>query len=152
VALLYLDLDEFKPINDNMGHHVGDTVLGKVADRIHTIIRETDVAARIGGDEFAVLIQNVDDPDALAQLADRLIGAIGEPVEVPELGVEVRVGVSIGIVMASEACAEADALMALADAAMYRAKSAGRGRYEFLTAAVPVDPVDPVDDDAPGDG
>lgn len=133
VALFYLDLDEFKPINDDMGHNVGDDVLMTVADRIHTVIRDTDTAARIGGDEFAVLVQGVDDHESLEQLARRLIDKISHPIELGD-GTVVRVGVSIGAVEANENCAEADALMAVADSAMYRAKSAGRGRYEFVVA------------------
>ncbi|MBI2704925.1 MAG: diguanylate cyclase [Actinobacteria bacterium] len=133
VALFYLDLDEFKPINDDMGHNVGDSVLMVVADRIHTVVRDTDTAARIGGDEFAVLIQGVGDQPTLAQLASRLIETIGQPIELED-EIVVRVGVSIGAVIASASCAEGDALMAMADSAMYRAKSAGRGRYEFVVA------------------
>jgi len=133
VALFYLDLDEFKPINDEMGHNVGDAVLVVVADRIDTVIRDTDTAARIGGDEFAVLVQGVDGHEQLAQLAQRLIDRISEPIDL-EGGVRVRVGVSIGAVEATAGCAEADLLMAVADSAMYQAKAAGRGRYEFAVA------------------
>lgn len=131
VALLYLDLDEFKPINDDMGHNVGDTVLMAVADRIHTVIRETDTAARIGGDEFAVLIEGVPDHASLALLASRLIETISEPIDLDGKP-PVNVGVSIGVVVANPGCSEADSLMAVADSAMYQAKSAGRGRYEFV--------------------
>lgn len=130
VALLYLDLDRFKPINDRLGHQVGDVVLQQIADRIDTVIRDTDTAARIGGDEFAVLVEGVEDPTRLRQVADRLITAISRPIAVDEH--EARVGVSIGLVMAGTSADAADSLMAAADAAMYRAKAAGRGRYEFV--------------------
>ena len=80
VALLYLDLDRFKPVNDEFGHQVGDAVLIEIADRIHTVIRDTDTAARIGGDEFAVLIEGVEDPGLLRLVADRLIEAMSRPV------------------------------------------------------------------------
>jgi diguanylate cyclase (GGDEF)-like protein/PAS domain S-box-containing protein len=132
LALFYLDLDTFKPINDTKGHNVGDIVLTVVADRIHTVIRETDTAARIGGDEFAVLIAGIDDHATLSVVAERLIEFISEPIELEDGGGMVSVGVSIGVVVANAACHEADALMAIADSAMYRAKSAGRGRYEFV--------------------
>ena len=130
VALLYLDLDRFKPVNDELGHHVGDAVLMSIADRIHNVVRDTDTAARIGGDEFAVLVEGVGDLDVLRDVATRLIAAIGEPFEVE--GVTVTLGVSIGVVVANEACHEADALVALADSAMYQAKAAGRGCYELI--------------------
>ena len=131
VALLYLDLDRFKPVNDELGHQVGDAVLVEIADRIHTVIRDTDTAARIGGDEFAVLVEGIEDPVMLRLVADRLIDAIAEPMSVRR-ATRSQVGVSIGLVVAGVRAAEADALMAAADAAMYRAKAAGRGRYEFV--------------------
>ena len=130
VALLYLDLDRFKPVNDELGHHVGDAVLVQIADRIHTVIRDTDTAARIGGDEFAVLIEGVEEPAQLRLVANRLISAISRPMQIDEH--ETAVGVSIGLVVAGTSADAADSLMAAADAAMYRAKAAGRGRYEFV--------------------
>ena len=130
VALLYLDLDRFKPINDELGHQVGDAVLVEIGVRIHTVIRDTDTAARIGGDEFAVLVEGIEDPVMLRLVADRLIDAISAPMLVRDHQVEV--GASIGLVVAGVRSAEADGLMAAADAAMYRAKAAGRGRYEFV--------------------
>jgi diguanylate cyclase (GGDEF)-like protein/PAS domain S-box-containing protein len=126
VALLYLDLDRFKPVNDAYGHHVGDKVLQKISDRIDAVIRDTDTAARIGGDEFCLLIEGIGDLELLQAVAGRLIAAISEPIEVD--GASAQVGASIGLVAVDESCAEADSLMALADEAMYRAKAAGRGR------------------------
>ena len=126
VALLYLDLDRFKPVNDAYGHHVGDKVLQKISDRIDAVIRDTDTAARIGGDEFCLLIEGIGDVALLEAVAERLIAAISEPIEVD--GATAEVGASIGLVAVDESCAEADSLMALADEAMYRAKAAGRGR------------------------
>jgi diguanylate cyclase (GGDEF)-like protein/PAS domain S-box-containing protein len=130
VALLYLDLDRFKPVNDEFGHQVGDAVLIEIADRIHTVIRDTDTAARIGGDEFAVLIEGVDNPGLLRLVADRLIDVMSRPVTVADC--TAQVGVSIGLVQAGGTLFASDSLMAAADAAMYRAKAAGRGRYEFV--------------------
>jgi diguanylate cyclase (GGDEF)-like protein/PAS domain S-box-containing protein len=130
VALLYLDLDRFKPVNDDLGHHIGDSVLREIADRIHTAIRDTDTAARIGGDEFAVLVEGMEEAVQLRVVADRLIEAISQPVVVGEH--IISVGVSIGLVVAGTSADAADSLMAAADAAMYRAKAAGRGCYEFV--------------------
>jgi diguanylate cyclase (GGDEF)-like protein/PAS domain S-box-containing protein len=126
VALLYLDLDRFKPVNDAYGHHIGDKVLQQISDRIDAVIRDTDTAARIGGDEFCLLIEGIGDVDLLQAVAERLIAAISEPIEVD--GARAEVGASIGLVAVDESCAEADSLMALADEAMYRAKATGRGR------------------------
>ena len=130
VALLYLDLDRFKPVNDEFGHQIGDAVLIEIADRIHTVIRDTDTAARIGGDEFAVLIEGVENPGLLRLVANRLIDVMSRPVTVSNC--TAQVGVSIGLVQAGGSLNAGDALMAAADAAMYRAKAAGRGRYEFV--------------------
>lgn len=126
VALLYLDLDRFKPVNDAYGHHVGDRVLQQISDRIDAVIRDTDTAARIGGDEFCLLIEGIGDQALLEAVANRLIDAISEPIDID--GATADVGASIGLVAVDESCAEADSLIALADEAMYRAKAAGRGR------------------------
>ena len=130
VALLYLDLDRFKPVNDDLGHQVGDAVLVDIADRIQAIVRDTDTAARIGGDEFAVLVEGVADVGMLRLVADRLIESISRPLTIDSA--ELQVGVSIGLVVAGVGTDAADSLMAAADAAMYRAKAAGRGRCEFV--------------------
>jgi diguanylate cyclase (GGDEF)-like protein/PAS domain S-box-containing protein len=127
VALLYLDLDRFKPINDQLGHHVGDAVLVTLADRMHAVVRDTDTPARIGGDEFAVLVEGFEGPELLERVATRLIDAISEPMDVQ--GYTVQVGVSIGIVSADATTSDADSLLARGDAAMYAAKAAGRGRF-----------------------
>ncbi len=126
VALLFVDLDSFKPVNDEFGHHVGDAVLVAVADRMHDVIRETDTAARLGGDEFAVLIEGIADLDLLERIAERLIAAISDPVAVE--GVQATIGASIGLVPVDRRIADADSLIAAADATMYQAKAQGRGR------------------------
>jgi diguanylate cyclase (GGDEF)-like protein/PAS domain S-box-containing protein len=131
VALLYLDLDHFKPVNDAYGHHIGDRVLQKISDRIDAVIRDTDTAARIGGDEFCLLIEGIGDIELLQAVAERLIAAISEPIDID--GATAQVGASIGLVAVDESSAEADSLMALADEAMYQAKAAGRGRCVVYT-------------------
>jgi two-component system CheB/CheR fusion protein len=132
VALLFLDLDRFKPINDELGHHVGDAVLVELADRMHVAVRDTDTTARVGGDEFAVLVEGYESPALLERVAERLITAVSAPILVE--GATVEVGVSIGIVAADDTTDDADALLTRADAAMYEAKAAGRGRYVFAVS------------------
>jgi diguanylate cyclase (GGDEF)-like protein len=131
VALLFCDLDGFKPVNDVHGHQVGDAVLVEVAGRIHSVVRDTDTAARVGGDEFALLIEGVEDIDLLRSVAERLVARVAEPIFVGRVIAEV--GVSIGLVVASKRCHQVDTLVALADSAMYQAKASGRGRYVVIT-------------------
>jgi diguanylate cyclase (GGDEF)-like protein/PAS domain S-box-containing protein len=129
VALMFCDLDGFKPINDRHGHQVGDAVLTEVADRIHSVVRDTDTAARLGGDEFAVLLEDHGERSMLDVVAGRLIAAISQPIRID--GQTVQVGMSIGIAVASERLREVDAVVAAADGAMYKAKARGKGTYEF---------------------
>jgi diguanylate cyclase (GGDEF)-like protein/PAS domain S-box-containing protein len=128
-ALLFCDLDRFKPDNDEFGHDHGDAVLRDIARRIGVVIRETDTAARVGGDEFVVLVEGVDDLDLLRGVADRLLESISQPIEI---GFDTaQVGVSIGLVVANAGRDDVDTLMRLADRTMYQAKAAGRGRVAF---------------------
>jgi diguanylate cyclase (GGDEF)-like protein len=122
IALMIIDLDAFKPINDSLGHQAGDRVLVEVALRLGAAVRPSDTVARIGGDEFAVLCEGAGDADAVLAIARRLAFDIATPIELD--GVSVTVGASIGVAFAtSEACdAAPDALMQRADAAMYLAK------------------------------
>lgn len=122
VILFYLDLNEFKPINDRHGHEAGDAVLCEIARRLAASLRQTDLAARLGGDEFTVLVQGHDaeQPDALAE---RLLGAIAAPIHWQ--GQSLAVSTSLGIAEATTDCHEPTELLRRADAAMYRAKQAG---------------------------
>jgi diguanylate cyclase (GGDEF)-like protein len=147
VALMFCDLDGFKPINDRYGHHVGDAVLTEVADRIHSVVRDTDTAARLGGDEFAVLLEDYQDRSMLDVVAGRLVAAISRPIRVD--GETVTVGVSIGIAEATDALREVDGVVAAADTAMYGAKSLGKGRHRFWDPVA--DRLDVVDGDGDGD-
>lgn len=132
VALFYCDLDRFKPINDEQGHAAGDLVLQTIARRIREVVRATDTAARVGGDEFVVLVEGIDDPELLRVLGARLVAAVNRPIRLGDRTAEV--GVSIGLVQAAPGRDDVDSLMRLADRAMYRAKAAGRGRVEVLEA------------------
>ena len=128
-ALLCLDLDEFKSINDSYGHDVGDAVLRAVAQRVRGVLRTQDVAARLGGDEFAVLL-DVLDRDHAAGAAQRIIGSLSAPFACGD--VVIRIGVSIGIALAPEDGDDPDVLYRNADLALYRAKSAGRGTWRLF--------------------
>jgi diguanylate cyclase (GGDEF)-like protein len=146
VGVLYLDLDQFKRINDTLGHSVGDRVLRGVADRIVASVRESDLIARslradsesaisrLGGDEFTILLPEVDDPRDLAKVARRILESLRRPFTVA--GQELVVSASIGITAWPEDGDGVDALLRNADAAMYHAKDQGRNNYQFFTAAM----------------
>ncbi len=122
-AVHYIDLDRFKPINDRHGHAVGDQVLATVAARLRQVARDVDVVGRMGGDEFAVLQQRVEQPEHALGLARRLREALLRPIEVD--GLALQVGASIGVALHPGAGRDPDALLRQADAAMYAAKAAG---------------------------
>ena len=125
LAVAFCDLDAFKPVNDTHGHHVGDRVLVQVADRLRASLRTGDDLARIGGDEFTVLMRNVPDAAAARHLAERMLATTAEPFVVD--GHELRIGLSIGIALVTPDLS-ADTLLALADGALYQAKRDGGGR------------------------
>jgi diguanylate cyclase (GGDEF)-like protein/PAS domain S-box-containing protein len=130
-AVLYLDLDHFKDINDTLGHPVGDLLLQSVAQRLEEIIRKTDLAARFGGDEFALLQSNIHEPADAAILADKVLKALQEPFLIKDD--IIRVGSSVGIAVYGPDSPDAEALLSHADVALYRAKLEGRGTYRFFT-------------------
>ncbi|MCB5174828.1 MULTISPECIES: putative bifunctional diguanylate cyclase/phosphodiesterase [Microvirga] len=130
VAVLCLDLDRFKDVNDSLGHETGDELLKAVAVRLRSCVRDGDVIARLGGDEFAMLQVAVDEPNDCASLASRIINAIGAPYEVE--GQEIVIGTSVGIALAVEGRVAPDQLLKHADLALYRAKSDRRGTYRFF--------------------
>ncbi|MBJ7330253.1 MAG: EAL domain-containing protein [Solirubrobacteraceae bacterium] len=132
VALLLVDLDRFKQINDTMGHSVGDELLQTVADRLRDRARGGDLVARLGGDEFVVVFDAVESVHEVVPVAQRLIDAIAEPMMIA--GRELFVTSSVGIVVAEDAQVDAESLLRDADVAMYRAKAGGGGRYELFDA------------------
>ena len=135
LAVLFLDLDGFKPINDEMGHHAGDQVLREVAARLERLVRTSDTVARMGGDEFVVLVDEITEEDgkkAAAKVAEKVLAQLPEPIIVNER--TVLVGTSIGIALYPEHGTAPDALVSAADTAMYQAKQEGRMRYCFFKA------------------
>ena len=130
VAVLCLDLDRFKAVNDTFGHQAGDKLLQIVAERLRENIRPADAAARIGGDEFILLMAGITRPDSIAQLARRLIDSLSEPFDLGEF--EARIGASIGIAVGPRDGTTAEVLIKNADIALYRAKANGRGGFCFF--------------------
>ncbi len=134
IAVLCLDLDHFKAVNDTLGHPVGDGLLKAVADRIEQKVRETDIIARLGGDEFAIVQVGLQTPDEASALAQRIITALSSPYEVD--GHQVVIGTSIGIALAPADSEDADQLLKSADMALYRAKTDGRGIFRYFEPAM----------------
>lgn len=130
-ALLYLDLDQFKRINDSLGHDVGDALLMNVADRLRDCVRHQDTVARMGGDEFVILLTNIDGVTGATLVARKILEAMNQPVRL--LTHEIIITPSIGITMAPSDSLNADILLKNADMAMYKAKSQGRNNYQFFT-------------------
>ena len=124
-ALLYLDLDRFKPVNDKLGHTAGDELLQAVAARIRREVRESDTVARVGGDEFAVILPDIARREEAETVARKIIAALAAPFRLGSQGPSVDIGTSIGIALYPADGRDADALVKAADAAMYRAKQAG---------------------------
>lgn len=134
LALLFIDLDQFKMVNDTFGHVMGDELLQQVASRVRACVRESDTVARFGGDEFVILLQDVTDMDAVAGIAAKVIDSI---IRVFTLyGREIYIGASVGITIFPDDAVNADALLRNADMAMYQAKAHGRNNYQFFTASM----------------
>lgn len=134
VAVLMLDLDHFKDVNDTLGHAAGDTVLKLAAERLLSCLRFSDMAARLGGDEFAIVLPDVRDQQAAATVADRIIQAIAVPFHVDDHAIDL--GVSIGIAMCPAHGRDADELLANADMALYEAKADGRSCHHVYRPAL----------------
>ena len=137
LAVVFMDLDGFKAVNDNHGHAVGDNLLQQVARRLKEGLRLSDSVGRLGGDEFLLLLQDCPDRESAAMIAQKLIAQISDPYTLGE--VQVIIGASMGIAMFPEHANEPQELIALADAAMYAAKRGGRKTFRFSEAAT--DPV-----------
>ena len=132
VAVLFIDLDRFKNINDTMGHHIGDLLLRQVAVRLKSTLRETDTISRLGGDEFVVLIEQFTDVQYLSGVSRKLLQVLQQPFELQ--GQEIYISASIGISVHPEDGQDFSALLKNADVAMYRAKEAGKNTFQFYAA------------------
>jgi len=128
-ALMFIDLDGFKPVNDTLGHAIGDELLQNVAQRLLNCIRDTDTCARLGGDEFTVILTEVEDLSAVPKVADRILDTLHQPFILANRSVEISA--SIGIALYPQDSGDADNLLQCADLAMYEAKRLGKGRYCF---------------------
>ncbi len=133
-AVLCLDLDGFKTVNDALGHDMGDKLLRVVGQRLEATRREGDIVARLGGDEFGLIVRDVQAADEVALVAGRVLYALGKPCEIG--GVTVPLGASLGIAIAPRDGLEADVLLKHADLALYAAKAAGRGQFSFYTQSM----------------
>ena len=134
IAVLCLDLDRFKQVNDTLGHPIGDKLLQAVAERLKASVRATDTLARLGGDEFAILQVMAEQPGGASHLADRIIETISSPFEID--GHQIAIGASVGISISPGDGVEADVLMRNADLALYRAKSDGRRTFRFFESGM----------------
>ncbi|WP_301276100.1 EAL domain-containing protein [Dechloromonas sp.] len=130
VAVMFIDLDRFKLINDTLGHHVGDLLLIDVANRLRDAVRDSDVVARLGGDEFVVMLTAIENSSGVALVAEKLVKAVGELYVIE--GHDLYITPSIGIAIFPTDGGDGDVLMKNADAAMYHAKNAGRNNFQFF--------------------
>lgn len=129
LATLFLDLDNFKPVNDMLGHSAGDELLVAVAERLRRAVRQADLVSRVGGDEFAIVLVDLPGLDVARQLAQKLVDAIAQPFVVQ--GRKINIGVSIGVAAFPQDGQEPEALLTRADKAMYRAKCLGGSNFQF---------------------
>lgn len=136
-AVLFLDLDRFKDVNDNLGHFAGDELLRAVARRLEACLRPEDTVARLSGDEFAILLESISDTSDAGRVAERIEEALSFPINLG--GAEITTSASMGIVTSSMSQEQPEQLLRSADMAMYRAKAAGRARYEMFDRAMHTD-------------
>ncbi len=130
VAVLFIDLDRFKVINDTLGHHVGDLLLIEVARRFRAAVRESDMVARLGGDEFVIVLPDLENGDAAAHVALKIVSALLDPIRID--GHDLHTSPSVGISLYPDDGLDVDTVMKNADTAMYHAKALGRNNYQFF--------------------
>ncbi|MDO9213674.1 MAG: diguanylate cyclase [Methylococcales bacterium] len=134
-ALLMLDLDRFKEVNDSFGHLAGDELLQQIAQRLSSRLRGVDTVCRLGGDEFTILLEDMSQPEDAALVANDIINVLSEPWQLSE-NIEVRIGASVGISLYPDHGDEPEQLLQQADSALYHAKSQGRGCFKYFSVAI----------------
>ena len=139
-AVLFIDLDDFKDVNDSLGHAAGDSMLRQMTHRLGEAVREEDTVARLGGDEFAILLESIDSDDEVITVANRIVVSAREPFEVGES--VISSGLSIGIAIADATAISAEAVMRNADLALYEAKNLGKNRHALFAPAMHEQAVD----------
>jgi diguanylate cyclase (GGDEF)-like protein/PAS domain S-box-containing protein len=132
-AVLFMDLDDFKNVNDTLGHGSGDQLLIEISRRVTASLRPGDTACRLSGDEFAILLEEIGDVERALEVADRILQRVAEPIDI---GREVSITASIGVVLVDDKVDSADDVLARADVAMYAAKAAGKGRHQLYEPAM----------------
>ena len=130
-ALMYIDLDKFKPVNDTYGHEAGDAVLRKVAELFRACVRDEDTVARLGGDEFTIILYGITDKEQIEVRAKRIMELINEPIWLNDL--RIKLGASIGITVAPQDGATVESILQAADETMYAVKKSGRNNYRFYS-------------------
>jgi diguanylate cyclase (GGDEF)-like protein len=135
MALLYIDIDHFKKVNDTFGHEVGDLLLIDVAQRLSECIRKDDILARLGGDELAVILNDLNDPRDAGNIAAHLLKVISQPFQISNHVINTTL--SIGIAIYQEGSDEPGIMNKHADIALYQAKSAGRNNYQYYSPTTP---------------
>lgn len=133
LALMVIDLDNFKAINDTLGHLTGDRLLADVAHRLGQCVRHSDLVARLGGDEFVIVLSEIDQPADAAHVAEKVVAAVSAPYRID--GQELHSSPSIGICLYPDDSTEADELLKKADVAMYQAKASGKANFQFFKEA-----------------
>ena len=134
-AVLFADLDNLKEINDSLGHAAGDQLLTMVARRLQEALRPSDTAARFGGDEFAVLLEDIGSCDQVIRACERIMASLSAPLDIH--GTTIEPSASIGIALSGSDAGDVDRLLRHADLAMYKAKAAGKGTYEVYDSKTP---------------
>lgn len=133
MAVFFVDLDNFKQVNDSLGHNIGDELLRTAATRMQACVRSVDTVARLGGDEFLVILDSIDDIKTVSGIASKMLSALSSPIQLPQVTAEIFASASIGISLYPEAGITPDHLIRAADTAMYHSKARGRCTYSFYT-------------------
>lgn len=136
LALIFIDLDNFKVINDTLGHHIGDELLKVIGNRIQSVLREGDFVSRLGGDEFAVILENIKTEAIAEKVAEKIINTVSQPVTIESVKQKLKIGASIGISFCPEHATDAPSLLKASDMAMYVAKERTKNAYHIYSKEI----------------